>query len=160
MGRALKALATAAGAALSLAAAPAWAGPPAKPASASDMPQISPEAGAIASAGAREVGAGDADEDATLAAQADAEASGPLAIASHEAALRQVLADMPDPFVRRGTQGQAVTYRGDSMADCLAFTATLPRPAKVVCKGNPYPAAAFYLGSYYNELHRPEDALA
>jgi tetratricopeptide (TPR) repeat protein len=136
--------------------------PPLKPAFAPSLPQISPEAGAVASAGARETSPGDPDEDATLAAQNDAEQLGILAIRDHEAALRKVLADMPNPFVRQDTAGGVVTYRGDSMADCIAFAATLPQGQKssFVCKGNPFAAAGFYLGSFYNEIGQSDQALA
>jgi tetratricopeptide (TPR) repeat protein len=135
------------------------------PSYAQSVPQISPEASAFANAGAREVSSGDPDEDATLAAQADAEDHGIAAITGHEAALRKVLADVPDPFVRERDEGGIVTYRGDSMADCAAFAATLRRaaaggPTKFVCRGNPFAAAAFYLGSYYNEIGKPDEALA
>jgi hypothetical protein len=87
------------GAALCIAPS-ASAQPPASPPYAQSLPQISPEAAAIASAGAREVSSGDADADPVLAAQADVAAHGIAAIKDHEAALRQVLAEMPDPFVR------------------------------------------------------------
>jgi tetratricopeptide (TPR) repeat protein len=141
------------------------AGPLAGPAFAASVPEISPEAAAIASAGARETGAGDPDEDATIAAQADAEARGILTVKDHEAALLKVLADMPAPFVRRAETAGVVTYRADSAADCLEFAAALPRASdgqasKFICKGNPYPSAGFYLGSYYNEIGQPERALA
>jgi len=129
------------------------------------LPEISPEAGALASAGARELGAGDPDEDATLAAQNDAQQLGILAIKDHEAALRKVLADMPNPFVRRDAAAGVVTYRGDSTADCIKFAATLPRTpqgqkSRFICKGNPFAAAGFYLASYYNEIGQPDQALA
>jgi tetratricopeptide (TPR) repeat protein len=148
----------------STASAQAQPGPPKALTYAQSIPQIAPEAAALDRAGARVVSSGDADEDATLAAQADADDHGIRAIQGHEAALLQVMADMPDPFVRVGANAGAITYRGDSMADCVAFAARLPRadgkPAKVACKGNPYPAAAFYLGSYDNEIGQPGEALA
>jgi tetratricopeptide (TPR) repeat protein len=157
------AAALALGAALGLTTAVLGATPAPQPQFARRLPEVSPEAAAIANAGGREVSTGDGDEDATLAAQADAEDHGILAIKQHEAALRLVLADMPDPFVRRSEAAGAVTYRGDSMADCLAFAATLPplqgRKPAFLCKGNPYPAAAFYLGAYYNEVGLPDQAI-
>ena len=149
------------GAALCIAPS-ASAQPPASPPYAQSLPQISPEAAAIASAGAREVSSGDADADPVLAAQADVAAHGIAAIKDHEAALRQVLAEMPDPFVRERVQGASVTCRGDSMADCVARAAAkLPAGGlgKLICMGNPFPAAAFYLGSYDNEIGKPDDAL-
>jgi tetratricopeptide (TPR) repeat protein len=153
----------AAAAAALLLAPPATAQPTKPPPYAQSLPQISPEADAFASAGAREVSGGDADADPVLAAQADVAAHGITAIKDHEAALQQVLADMPDPFVREGVQGEAASYRADSMADCIAHAAAkLPTggSGKLLCKGNPYPAAAFYLGSYDNEIGQPNEALA
>lgn len=146
--------------ALSLAAS-ASAQPP--PTFAQSLPQISPEADAISNAGAREVSSGDADADPVLAAQVDVGAHGILAIKDHQAALQQVLADMPDPFVRQSVQGAVTTYRSDSLADCVAHATakgSVGRSEKLICKGNPFPAAAFYLGSYDNEIGKPDDALA
>jgi tetratricopeptide (TPR) repeat protein len=126
------------------------------------LPEVSPEAPAVAAAGAREVSTGDPDEDATLAAIADFQANGMAGLGEHETALRKVLADMPRPFLREQVDGGKVVYRGDSMADCLAFATTRgagPKSA-LVCKGNPYAVAGFYLGSYLNETGRYDEALA
>jgi tetratricopeptide (TPR) repeat protein len=130
---------------------------------AQSIPDVSPEAPALAQAGARETSTGDADEDAALAADADVQAHGILVVKDHEAALRKVLADMPQPFVREHRQGGKLVFRGDSMADCLAETARLQAASgastTLVCRGNPYPTAAFYLGSYFNEIGQSDAAI-
>lgn len=126
------------------------------------LPDVAPEAPALAAAGAQEVSTGDPDADATLAAVADLKARGMDGLGEHELALRKVLADMPRPFVRERTEGAKVIYRGDSMADCLAFASTRGSGPKstFLCEGNPYAVAAFYLGSYLNEVRRYDEALA
>ena len=62
------------------------------------------------------------------------------------------------------SQGETI-YRADSMEACVAFAEAQPRPApgqsgRFVCRGNLFPTAAFYLGSYYNEVGQPDQALA
>ena len=57
-----------------------------------------------------------------------------------------------------------MTYRADSAEGCLAETARLRAAAgqatiDLVCRGNPYPTAAFYLGSYFNETAQPNAAI-
>ncbi len=138
------------------------AAPASPPKFAQPLPDVAPEEPAIAAAGAQEVSTGDPDADATLAAIADFKARGIAGLGEHEAALRKVLADMPRPFVRERLEGDKVIYRGDSMADCIAFAATRGTGPKstFVCMGNPYAVAAFYLGSYLNEVRRYDDALA
>ena len=84
-------------------------------------------------------------------AKVDAESHGVLVIKDHEAALLKVLADMPNPFVRQGVSQGETIYRADSMEACVAFAEAQPRPApgqsgRFVCRGNPFPTAAFYLG--------------
>lgn len=140
----------------------AYAAGLAAPATVQSLPDITPEAGPLDDAHAVETATGDPDEDATLAAANDARSNGIQAIAPHEAALRKVLADMPQPFTRTGTMGGKAFYRADSMADCIAYATASKRPKRqtsFVCKGNPYAAAGFYLGSYLNEMRRPADAL-
>ena len=131
---------------------------------AQSIPDVSPEAPAVSQAGAREVSTGDADEDAVLATVADVQAHGIVAVKDHEAALRKVVGDMPQPFVRERQEGGVMTYRADSAEGCLAETARLRAVAgqasvDLVCRGNPYPTAAFYLGSYFNETDQPNAAI-
>ncbi len=131
---------------------------------AQSLPDVDPAAAAFAGTGGRVVSVGDPDADATLAAIADFNQRGMAGLGEHEAALRTVLADMPRPFVRERVDGGRVVYRGDSMADCIAFFATLkggPNGGrKLVCEGNPYAVAGFYLGSYLNAAGRYDLALA
>ena len=131
---------------------------------AQSIPDVSPEAPAVVQAGGQEASTGDPDEDAVLAAQADIQAQGILAVKDHEAALREVVDHMPRPFVRERRDGGKLVYRGDSMTDCVAETARLRAAAtqaaiNFVCRGNPYPAAAFYLGSYFNQIGQPDAAI-
>ena len=136
-----------------------------KPRFAQSIPDVSADPIPDDGATVRVTATGDPDEDATLAAKFDAEDHGILAIRDHEAALRTVVANMPNPFVRLSATGAERIYRADSMEGCVAFAESQPRPATgqighFVCRGNPYPTAAFYLGSYYNEIGQPERALA
>lgn len=158
-GLALAALCAALGAPL---AALGQSAQPSPPAFAQSLPDLAPEAPALAAAGAREASTGDPDADATLAAIADFQAQGMAGLGDHEAALRRVLADMPRPFVRERVDGDKVIYRGDSMADCVAFAATRGTGPKstFTCLGNPYAVAGFYLGSFLNEARRYDEALA
>jgi tetratricopeptide (TPR) repeat protein len=105
---------------------------------------------------------GDPDEDAVLAATRDMQTSGVLAARNHEAALLKVLANMPRPFERVRLANGVTEYRGDSMADCLAYGTAHGKSgsASLVCRGNPFPTAAFFLGSYYDEVGQPEKALS
>lgn len=129
--------------------ATAHAQPAPEAAFAQPIPQISLGAGAAA----------DPEADLTKAAADDAEAHGILAVKDHEAQLRQVLADMPNPFVRTRTEGGQLVYRADSALDCQAYAAA-HAAQKIACLGNPYASAGFYLGSYYNEVGRSDQALA
>ncbi|MDR3513143.1 MAG: tetratricopeptide repeat protein [Caulobacteraceae bacterium] len=132
-----------------------------------NLPAVAPELEILAGAEALSGGhvaltsTGDADEDAVLAAMADARAGGVLAIREHEAALRGVLANMPRPFTRVRVVNDVTEYHADSMEDCLAFANGDGKAhPRFVCKGNPYAAAGFYLGSYLNEIGQAEKALA
>ncbi|HVN00179.1 MAG TPA: tetratricopeptide repeat protein [Caulobacteraceae bacterium] len=130
------------------------------------LPAVAPEGPALANAGhgvqVRVQSSGDADADAVLAAVADIDKGGLLSVKDHEDALRSALANMPKPFVREQRIGDEIRYRGDSLDDCLRYAvSSAPRRGSrsFVCLGNPYPAAAFYLGSYYNEVGQPDRAL-
>lgn len=108
------------------------------------------------------VAGSDADADATQAAADDVGARGISAIVDHEAQLHDVLAHMPDPFVRVTVAGAQLAYLANSFADCLAFAGARAAggTSHVVCRGNPYASAGFYLGSYYNEIGQPDRAVA
>ena len=148
---------------------PALAAEPAQPGArtAPSLPAVTPEEATLEAAAksagiqASVASTGDPDEDATLAAKADADHNGIRAIEAHEVALLKVMADMPTPFVRLSKRGGRSVYRGDSMEDCVGFATHQGQrgPKDFLCAGNPFPTAAFYLGSYYNELGRPADAL-
>jgi tetratricopeptide (TPR) repeat protein len=151
---------------------PAWAAGRANPfdppKTVQSLPDINPEGAMLADAlkgiHAQITATGDPDADATLAAVADVDANGILSIGGHEAQLRKVLADMPQPYSRNGFAGGEPFYRADNMAECLAHVAQMGKgksgSTKISCKGNPFASAAFYLGSYLDEIGRPQDALA
>ncbi len=165
LGRWIAALALGAGLAVASAASAEPATSPApRPAFAPSIPDVSSDEALFDGAGVRVTSTGDPDEDATLSARRDAEDHGVLVIKDHESALLKVLADIPNPFVRQSVAGGELIYRANSMAGCVAFAESHPRPAPggsnhFVCRGNPYPTAAFYLGSYYNEIGQPDRAL-
>lgn len=100
----------------------------------------------------------DAEAELTQAAADDAAAHGILAVRAHEAQLRQVLADMPSPFVRTRSEAGQLIYRADSSLGCAAYQAA-HAAQKITCQGNPFASAGFFLGSYYNEIGQPELAL-
>jgi tetratricopeptide (TPR) repeat protein len=109
------------------------------------------------------VGGADPDADATQAALDDIGANGLMAASHHLAQLRQVMADMPEPFEAASERGDQEIVRTASLEDCAAFaTAYLGAGGakRVACQGNPYPTAGFYLGSYFNEIGQPDQALA
>lgn len=115
---------------------------------AASIPQISLAAETVA----------DADAEMTQASADDAAAHGILAVKDHEAQLRQVLADMPSPFVRTRSEGGQLIYRADSSLGCAAYRAA-HGAQKIACQGNPFASAGYFLGSYYNEVGQPELAL-
>jgi tetratricopeptide (TPR) repeat protein len=132
-----------------------------------ELPMIDPAEAAISALIAKGApnaalaSTGDADADAVLAALREVHARGIVAVRNHEAALQTVLANMPRPFVRSRTVNGVAQYRADSMEDCVAFAGTLPQTgASLDCKGNPFPTAALLLGSYYDEIGKPDRALA
>ncbi len=134
---------------------------PAPPQTVPELPMIDPvDEASKAAPGVSLASTGDPDEDAVLAARRDIAAGGVLAVRNHEAALRKALSDMPNPFDRVKTVNGRTEYRADSLVGCLTFVGDA-RPkdkTEFVCKGNPYPSAALYLGSYFNEIGNPQEA--
>ena len=100
----------------------------------------------------------DADAELTQAAADDAAAHGIVAVKGHEAQLRQVLADMPSPFVRTRSEAGQLIYRADSSLGCAVYQSA-HAGQQIACQGNPFASAGFFLGSYYNEIGQPELAL-
>ena len=106
---------------------------------------------------------------ATLVADAQAlklvsdatDKGGILAVQPHEGALRAILAHQPHPFEDPQRIRDTLYFRTQTIADCLIMlTLTQKMNAKKgVCVDNPYPKAAFLLGSYYNEIQRPDVSL-
>jgi hypothetical protein len=134
------------------------------PKSVPDLPQITAGESAVADFAALMGGkaeitkTGDSDEDAVLAARRDVDKNGILAVGPRVDALKAVLAHMPNPFTRTRVVNGMTYYRADSDEECDAHTPA-GRPKSFVCKGNPFAVAGFYLGSYYNEIGKPNEAL-
>lgn len=94
------------------------------------------------------------------ATETDLAASGLLAINKHRDRLEKALTEgssaFPPPPAADGTQ----TVLADGMAESLvAMAATKSSNGKTVAVFNPYPRIALFLGSYYTETGKPEDAL-
>jgi tetratricopeptide (TPR) repeat protein len=124
-----------------------------------DLPAVVIEQSAIERAGAELQSSGDPDADAVTAAISDIDSAGLLSVKDHVDALHAVLGHMPQPFARAQQVGDRLVYHADSIDDCVRFAAASRDHRAFVCLGNPYPAAAFYLGSYYNEIGQPGRAL-
>lgn len=104
------------------------------------------------------------DQAAVDMAQKDFDEGAFVALARHVDALQRVLSDMPRPYSKSETQGGVLYYHADDLADFLGHSTLGPPngdPAikSVVWVQQPYSRAAFLLGSYYNEMSRPEPAL-
>jgi tetratricopeptide (TPR) repeat protein len=95
------------------------------------------------------------------ATQADFMKDGLRAVEPHVADLEQALAHADE--IKPADDG-TVYILTDGQADTVAALAGAlmvkgKTDAKVVAIANPYPAISLYLGSYYNEIGKPEDAL-
>ena len=98
------------------------------------------------------------------AADADLLKGGIRAIRRHVMDLEDVLADADHAFsaARASTDPVYVLTNGptESVVALAAAQKSGGMPgARVVAVQNPYPLASFFLGTYYNEIGRPQDAL-
>lgn len=79
--------------------------------------------------------------------------------------LQAVLAHAPNPYLPTEERAGVVYIRETSLETCLvamALFAMEKRPAapkKAVCVDNPYPLAALLIGSYLDDIRRPEEGL-
>jgi len=87
-------------------------------------------------------------------------AGGIKALAPHVDEFEQALADADKPFDSGDANTVVLLTDGmmDQMVAVAAATKALPGK-KIVTVPDPYPAMALYLGSYYNEIGKPADAL-
>lgn len=97
------------------------------------------------------------------ATKADLQTGGLLAVGAHVADLEHALADAKQPAASSGADTVYVLTDGPTET-LLALAAAAsdknaPAGRKVVALNNPYPAISLYLGSYYNEIGKPEEAL-
>ncbi|HEY7901640.1 MAG TPA: tetratricopeptide repeat protein [Caulobacteraceae bacterium] len=88
------------------------------------------------------------------------------AIGARLADLNAVLAHAPTRFAATEIHGGVAYVRTRSVEDCLMATMAVamamkktPGLKKAVCVDNPYPFAAFLIGSYLDEVQKPEEAL-
>jgi len=91
---------------------------------------------------------------------ADLKSGGIRALRPHLDDLEEALANADKSFAVP-EKGDVIVL-ADGPADVLMAMAGASQAypgRKVVAVADPYPAIAFYLGSYYNEIHRPDQAL-
>lgn len=87
-------------------------------------------------------------------------AGGIKALAPHVGEFEQALADADKPF--EGGERDTVVLLTDGMMDQMAAIAAASKAMpgkKIVTVPDPYPVMALYLGSYYNEIGKPAEAL-
>jgi tetratricopeptide (TPR) repeat protein len=104
---------------------------------------------------------------ATLkATEADLKTGGILGVRSHVDDLEQALAQAGQSFGPGAFDRGTAYFMADGLTEMLlAMTSAAaakdpdPKVHKSVAIANPYPTISFYLGSYYNEIGRPADAL-
>ena len=86
-------------------------------------------------------------------------------IGARQADLKAILSHAPNPFSpreeRAGTVYVRVTSQETCLMEMLIFAAKKPAtgPKRAVCIDNPYPTAAFMIGSYLDELQRWDEGL-
>ncbi len=91
------------------------------------------------------------------------QSGGIFAVKAHSDQMEQALAAAPAQLVTTAPDGSE-TVLADGLAEALIASATLAKakptaPVKISTFDNPYPLIALYLGSYYNEIEKPDDAL-
>lgn len=98
------------------------------------------------------------------AVQKDLAARGVRSIQSHVVELENVLAASGQSYAAAPPGGETGYVLADGPAETLAaallvVTQSKAAEGKVVVEKNPFPTVALMLGSYYNEIGRPADAL-
>ncbi|MDE2134201.1 MAG: tetratricopeptide repeat protein [Alphaproteobacteria bacterium] len=99
--------------------------------------------------------------DATLS---DLSKGGIMAVAAHVSDLEQALAEAPQAIAAGHAETGTITVLTDGPTDTLIAlsAAAADKNAagrQTVAVNNPYPPISLYLGSYYNEIGKPEEAL-
>lgn len=99
------------------------------------------------------------------ATRVDIDRGGLRAVAGHVADLERVLLGADKVFAAARRADDVVAGLSDGQTEATLVQLRLQMPPvevagrKVVIVANPYPNAAFLLGSYFNEVKRPADAL-
>ena len=99
------------------------------------------------------------------AAEADLAKGGIRAIRPHVANLEDVLANANQAFSVAGANTNPIYVFTDGQAETVAALLAASNKAssapgtQVVAIDNPYVIASYFLGTYYNEVGRPQDAL-
>lgn len=89
----------------------------------------------------------------------DIERTGPQGIASHVQALEEALSEGAKAFPPPPAADGGVTLLADGAAQTKAARAAAAQQGHTVVADNPYPRIGYYLGTYYNNNGRPNDAL-
>jgi tetratricopeptide (TPR) repeat protein len=95
---------------------------------------------------------------------ADVRAGGILAVRSHAADMEQAIAGAPQAFAlaAAGSGGTRYTLTeggADTLLSLMMAATDKTHTGNVVAVPNPYPLLCLYLGSYYDEIGKPDDAL-
>lgn len=105
-------------------------------------------------------------DDVVKATEADLQTGGLLAVAGHVPDLERALADASQSFAAADTGTGTIYVLVDGPTEALVVLAqaasdknTAAAGRQVVAVRNPYPLVSLYLGSYYNEIGKPEEAL-
>ncbi|MFL6690711.1 MAG: hypothetical protein ACJ8IR_11085 [Alphaproteobacteria bacterium] len=95
------------------------------------------------------------------ATKADVQSADITAVERHRSELELALANARDALATAAAHNVVLTDGGAEAMMMLSATALdkSKAPTSVQAVQNPYPAIALYLGSYYNEIGRPADAV-
>jgi tetratricopeptide (TPR) repeat protein len=106
------------------------------------------------------------DQELAKTVWADIQSGGILGVAPHVADIEKALANAPQSIAaaraNKGTSFVLTDGPGDTLLQMAAVTAALQKSGDavhVVAVENPYPAIGFFLGSYYNEIGKFDDAV-
>ena len=94
--------------------------------------------------------------------EADLRTGGIMAVQPHLADLEQALGDANQSFAPRALSGDTAYVLADGPSEtllALSAAAGEKNLRKTVAVQNPYPAMSLYLGSYYDEIGKPDEAL-
>lgn len=96
----------------------------------------------------------------TRETEADIQKDGILGVKTHVEALENALNEGSKVFPLNPVADGTVTILTDGAMEAIAaLAAAAGAKQKAIAVANPYPAIGLYLGVYYNEIGKPEDAL-